>query len=263
MIFVQIITTKFELDVARGLWGDARTSFNSPSRRKKRRKTYILLPNPDNPSKKHKIPASKYPAPIVFYHMHQAAGILQGLPKNVDLSKYWKMIALSDDEKNKKFKEEFGFDLIAQFKHIPDSFGRLIAKIGYGQALFYLDLDDFRPICLPYILGKEKNLSYVVGGQSNIPEPNKDMGYVLGNGLFGTREKLMIISEVRLFANNEAPVYHVVVGDVSDPENVEKVIHKFGQVVPVIFPTNQGTPGKSLDDCHWMPLVWPLPFWGT
>ena len=37
------ITTKFERDVAKDMWGDARISYNVPSRRKKKRKTHIVL----------------------------------------------------------------------------------------------------------------------------------------------------------------------------------------------------------------------------
>jgi hypothetical protein len=35
------VTKRFEQDVARELWGDARISYNAPSRRKKQRKTHI------------------------------------------------------------------------------------------------------------------------------------------------------------------------------------------------------------------------------
>ena len=71
------ITKKFEQDVARELWGDARNSYNAPSRRKKQRKTYIVLADPDNPTRRIKVPYSEYPAAMVFYKM-QRAGLLEG-----------------------------------------------------------------------------------------------------------------------------------------------------------------------------------------
>src|SRR5262245_63413163 len=43
------ITTRFERDVARDMWGDARSSYNVQSRRKKERKTHIFLADPAEP----------------------------------------------------------------------------------------------------------------------------------------------------------------------------------------------------------------------
>src|ERR1700733_13961651 len=44
------ITKKFEQDVARELWGDARISYNAPSRRKKQRPSHIKLEDPERPA---------------------------------------------------------------------------------------------------------------------------------------------------------------------------------------------------------------------
>jgi hypothetical protein len=79
------LTKRFEQDVAREMWGDARTSYNAPSRRKKQRKTHIVLTDPDNPSRRVKVPYSEYPAAMIFYKMSRA-GLLEGMPDSVDLS---------------------------------------------------------------------------------------------------------------------------------------------------------------------------------
>src|SRR4051812_37896737 len=44
------ITKKFEQDVARGLWGDARASYGAPTRRKKERKSQQVLRDPASTS---------------------------------------------------------------------------------------------------------------------------------------------------------------------------------------------------------------------
>lgn len=44
MLPVNILTKRFEQQVARDLWDDARTSFNQPTRRMKERKTHIEVP---------------------------------------------------------------------------------------------------------------------------------------------------------------------------------------------------------------------------
>ena len=91
------ITTKFERDVAREMWGDARNSYNAPSRRKKERKTHIVLTD-HNSGRRVKVLYSEYPAAMVFYKMGRA-GLLEGLPDTVDVSNAWQIVAISDREK--------------------------------------------------------------------------------------------------------------------------------------------------------------------
>lgn len=255
------ITSKFERDVARGIWGDARNSYNAPSRRKKKRKKYIFLEDRYNPEKKLKIPFNEYPAPMIFYQMN-AAGILLGHSEEIDHSRNWKLKAIVDENKLQDFERKYPGQLTAKFKHAPDSFARLIAKIGYGQILCSLDPDDFNPICLPYILGKRTNLSYVVGGRYSIPEPKVGIGYELTSHSFGTSNKLLIIAEVRLIADNHTPIYHVVVGNVTGKERVDSVTTKLQSTYSVKIPDTTENEQNPEDKFHWMPRVWPLPIWG-
>jgi len=253
------ITKKFEQDVARELWGDARLSYNAPSRRKKERKTHVILSDPHNPARRVKVPYSAYPAPIVFYKMGRA-GLLEGMPESLDASGSWKLEALSDHDKILEFERRFGIKLTAKFRHVPQSFARLIAKIGYGQVLCSLDPSDFRPICLPYILGDKANASFVVGGNWTTAQPDNGMGYVLRTMGFGTPDQIMLLAEVRLFANNSSPTYHVVVGDLTGREKVADAIGKLGDMELALLPA-KFVPRKDSDDIHWMPRCWPLPFW--
>lgn len=213
------ITKKFEQDVARDLWGDARISFDAPSRRKKERPSHITLSGCIPSGAPLEVAYIEYPAPMIFYKMPQA-GILQGFTHDQDLSPTWKLVYISDDDKIKKFETNYPGRLTAKFRHVPESFGRLIAKIGYGQVLCSLDPSDFNPICLPYILGTEKNLSYVVGGRETIAEMLPGIGYSMASHFLGTSDRGVLMAEIRLFANNGTPTYHVVVGDVSGAENV-------------------------------------------
>jgi len=52
------ITKKFEQRVARDLWGDARNSYDAPSRRKKERKSHIHLRDPDDAPKVLRVPGA-------------------------------------------------------------------------------------------------------------------------------------------------------------------------------------------------------------
>lgn len=252
------ITSRFEFDVARKLWGDVRIAYNATGRRKKKRPTHIVLNDPKDPGRKVKVPYSEYPAPMIFYRMGPA-GLLQGLPETLDQSFSWKIESTFDDEKAKQFEDKFGVPLTAGFWHLPDSVARLLAKIGYGQVLTSLDPEDFRPICLPYILGKKKNLSFIVGGKLTYDEPTKDIGYILSTRAFGTRERIMLVAVIRLYSNNHTPTYHVVVGSVQGADRVEKAVRKMGPVIFDVLPPA----GGETELAHWMPRCVPLPFWET
>lgn len=254
------ITTRFEREVARGMWGDARISYDAPSRRKKARNKYIFLEDRFKPGNKLKIPYNEYPSPMVFYVM-DAAGILLGKPENINLSNSWTFIAIHDDKKVKDFEAKYPGNLTAKFCNSPDSFSRLIAKIGYGQIMYSLDIGDFRPICLPYILGEKSNVSFVVGGRKSIPDPKLGIGYELNSHCFGTSARIIILAEVRLIANNCTPTYHVVVGDVVGSERVLIVMKKLKATYTAIIPDTTKGELHPEDEYHWMPRVWPLPFW--
>jgi hypothetical protein len=246
------ITKKFEQRVARDLWGDARVSFNGPSRRKSKRPSHIWMENPDDRSKPLKLPASEYPAGLVFYKMGRA-GLLDGAHPSANMSIFWELVFVDDDKRREAFIARYPkHKLTLQFRHVPDDFGRLLAKIGYCQVLTSLDPVDFRPICLPYIFGTEPNVSYVVGGTTEPQSPQPEFGYSLSTVSFGSPERLMLVALVRLYANTHAPAYHVVVGDVLGAEAVERVVAKLATV----------DTASTMPD-HWRPSVWPLPHWSA
>lgn len=254
------ITKKFEQRVARDLWGTARHAFDLPTRRKKERKsqTHLKMPDPEKNSKFLTIPANEYPAAMVFYRMGRA-GILSGVPEILDISSMWKLIVIDDDERRKNFINNYSEKLTLTFRHVPDAFGKLLAKIGYCQVFSLLDLSDFNPICLPYIMGEKRNLSYIVGGSLDEIPPEPNNGYSIGVRAFGDIQRIMLIAVIRLFANAHTPVYHVVVGDVAGAENIAKVIEKLKPLDISVSPTYGST--STLE--HWQPSVHPLPFWSA
>jgi hypothetical protein len=249
------ITKKFEQHVARDMWGDARNSYGAPSRRKASRPTHITLTDPDQPIRTVRVPYKEYPAPLIFYKMHRA-GLLEGLPENVDISNLWQFIAVMDDARAKAFEEKFGVKLTARFRNVPESFGRLLAKIGYGQILCSFEPWEFRPFCVPYILGHKRNLSFIVGGTHDIPAP-LPFGYNLSTIAFGDFNRLLLVAEIRLYANAHTPLYHVVVGDVLGRENVAAAIQKLDGQTTILSP--HAFIGGATKPDHWFPRVWPLP----
>lgn len=226
------ITKRFEQDVARELWGDARNSANAPSRRKKARPSHIVTGHPVAVT----VPYSAYPPTFVFYTM-PLPGILQGLDPATDVLPSWQLIAICDDKKLKEFSQTHNTQITARFRHVPSSFARLIAKIGYGHVLTKLDMSDFEPVVLPYILGKNANISYVVGGTAESAAPEPSLGYKLSMAVAGLAENAYVIAEVRLLANCYTPTYSVVVGRTTSLRNTEHVLQKLGHGELIINPS--------------------------
>ena len=244
------ITKKFEQRVARDLWGDARIAFDAPSRRKSQRKQKLSMSDPDDFGRRRVIPAAEYPAGFVFYKMCQA-GLLQRLPEDVDVSNQWQLVVIDDDKRREKFLAKYPKrKLILRFRHVPHDFGRLLAKIGYGQVLTQLDPGDFRPICIPYILGHKDNVSYVVGGTFEEQAPERDNGYSLRTVGFGSSDRIVLVALIRLLSNTWAPAYHVVVGDVSGHERVKRIMEKLGSIVSKVDTMQTAARGSQH---HWMP----------
>jgi hypothetical protein len=242
------------------MWGDARVSFDAPSRRKSKRPKYFLHPNKYAPNHPIKVPFSDYPAAMIFYKM-QPAGILVGLPSSVNQAGTWQFISIADTAKLNQFKSKYGVDPIARFKNVPDSFARLLIKIAYGQVLCSLDPGDFNAICVPYILQEGRNYSYIVGGRWDLPAPQPGIGYALNTNCIKFPNRLLIVVDIRLVANCETPVYHVVVGDVTGEIEIAKVLSKIAATVSVEVREGHSYV-KPLDpSLHWMPATWPLPAW--
>lgn len=250
------ITKRFEQDVARGLWGDARAAYNAPTRRMKERVTEIVLEDPKGLDSDLTIPINDYPAGFVFYKMSRA-GILEGREANEDVSATWTMDVISDDKRREEFLKQAPGRLTVKFRHVPVSFAQMVAKIGYCQVMTSLSPEDFDAICLPYILGKAQNLSHIVGARPNNEPPEPNIGYRLASHRFGTESFQVIVATVRLLANCNTPTYHVVVGSVRGKERVRKMSSRLEAQYAVDMPPLFDTPRTPPSELHWMPRVWP------
>ncbi len=219
------ITKKFEQKVARDLWGDARIAFDAPSRRKKERPTHFKVSGETK-----EIAAQEYPAGFVFYKMNKP-GFIQGLSETEDVSSKWQLVMIDDDARRGNYFKKYGKYPTLQFRHVPQEFGRMIAKIGYGHILTAFHPAEFSHICLPYILGNKSNVSFVVGGGEEDVKPTPDFGYslstecIIGKNL----DRMLLIAKVRLYANTYSPEYSVVVGEFVGKESVANARLKLGK----------------------------------
>lgn len=252
----QNIMSRFEGDVARGLWGEARDAYGAPSRNKKSSRikakkqadrTKVNLKPLESGQDSIQFPMKEFPAGLVFYEMGKA-GILQGLPDDCDLSPQWQLKVVSDDARRDAFLAKHPGRLVLSFKHVPESFGRLLAKIGYGNILTVLNPDDFQPLALDYILGRKQNISYLVGSTEAMK--GDVVGYRLRNMLTGYYDYMFIVVEIRLFANVFSPIYHAVSGVVQGASNVERVIKKMGSSALHVLPFGAPKTVESLSLIH-------------
>ncbi len=219
------ITSKFELKVARGLWGQMRQSFGGRSRRKKKQKKTQFITNARKNDHIQEVPNEWVPAILPFYEM-PVAGILQNLDENYDSQSQWKLSILNDSDRQKMFEEKYGFKPIVGFRHQPQEFAQLILKIGYGQVLTQFNRREFEPICLPYILGQKTNVSWLIGSEVKKPEPCADFEYALKTKAVLTKNSLYLVADIKLWAHTGMPWYHAVVGRVSGMKGALKILQK-------------------------------------
>jgi hypothetical protein len=250
------VTKRFEQDVARELWGDARASYGAPTRRKKQRSTHKTLVDSSGRKSGLVVPMDQYPAAFVFYTMHKA-GFLTGEGPTKDSSGTWQFVAMSDDARRDEFVKKYPDRLTIQFRHVPHSFARLLAKIAYCQVLTALDAADFTPHCLDLIFGKEVSLSYLVGSRDVIPPPSS-FGYQLTSVQFGNSVRRIIGAEIRMFANCHTPVYHVVVGEINGKEQIQNLAKKLDEISFLSIHDDYCGELVLGDDFHWAPTYWPM-----
>jgi hypothetical protein len=220
-----VITSNLERKVARDLWGDARIAFDTPSYRKRARPTHFKVSGESE-----EVPAKEYPAGFVFYKMGRS-GFMQGLTETEDVSSKWQLIMIDDDVRREAYFKKHGKNPLLKFRHVPQEFGRMIAKIGYGQILTIFHPAEFSHICLPYILGDKTNISFVVGGSEESVKPIPKIGYSLNTECIITKDldRMLLIAKVRLYANTHSPEYSVVVGEFLGKEAVANARLKLGE----------------------------------
>lgn len=92
-------------------------------------------------------------------------------------------------------------------KFSPDLFCRMIAKVAHGAATAELGKDAFSPFLPQIILGKNKNISFFVGG-GGIKPMKTSQKHVISIKL----RSGYVIADVQLFANLRFRAYRAVVG---------------------------------------------------
>lgn len=199
------ITSSFEKNVLRNLFGYARAAMKLRTRRKHPEKFTIVF-NKDNKKTEMEVPAKEYGAVVYFPEFLPPAYFDKRIYKEgVNVKGF--CLNRAGGIPLEEIAKKYGFKEFA-FKHTfnPVDFARFLAKVAYGFSILKFGKDSFQEAyVLPDILGRTSKIGMWVGS----------VGVEKGNE--GTKIKLEVNNKevvvlIRLFAKWNVPTYQVVVG---------------------------------------------------
>jgi hypothetical protein len=156
-----------------------------------------------------RLPLAIHPT-MLFLPILNAPGALCGRSPNKTGLQGLSILELNCLEKNARGQK------IASPTLDTAQFCQLLAKIAHGYAVTCFGLDGFKPVLVDLILrklGKENWIDcyHWVGGNPMEYAPNNTL-HLLGWGLGLVEGVNYLVAAIRLFANLESPIFHVVVG---------------------------------------------------
>ena len=114
----------------------------------------------------------------------------------------------------------------------------------------FFDRWTFRPLRLPYIIGKRTQRFYIVGGTHDIPEPIP-VGYSLSTVGFGNHNRIFLVAEIRLFRQRAHARLSRCCRRYLSRGNVAAALRKLdGEKITISPPSSTcNSPPRS----HWLP----------
>jgi hypothetical protein len=233
------ITRDFEQTVTRTLFGDMRMQLGFPSRRSKERPNTIdfIIGKNGNKTKK-AVLRDQLPCPPIPIPVLAAPGILSLKPPTdevtVKINLY--QMGIDDPATWDKYRQihpsdpgAIGYQITIQYL----AFARMIAKIVHGLAVAEFGLGTFQSLLIPYILGTDTKISYVVGGAHEMdrPEAPDEIGWAASFGVFNRGDTRFYTCKLELFRFlNPRPTPYWVVIAKADDRLADLILHK-GDVV--------------------------------
>lgn len=199
--------------------------FNIKTRHPKKRPTHITVGTilPDGTAGTSQIPVAEHPTMLFVYKFAEPT-ILRCFPPDVEDFK-WLPISIFGQQELNDFVKTHHWDRRAKVRMVPVEFARMLAKIAYSYTVAELGSGAFcpSPLLLDVILDRTTNVSYVVGGDWDVPPPDPRGFHLLQMTCNVSEKGALIVIEIRLFPAFETPHYRVVVGefDFKIPEHVK------------------------------------------
>ncbi len=208
------ITGRFELDVLRNLYGEARIALNLRTRRRqKRRNLFPLRIVRNGVVETIQVPINEY-LPFMALPKFKAPASLdqRAYDKGIDIEGafYIQVGGLPYPQLLELYQTN---SISIQVTYEPVAFARMLAKIAYGFAVGMFGLDMIsQNYVLPSILGTTEDVGRWVGMlQDNGPDPATTDLHQIWVSAYDD----LIVVHIRLFAECNPPTYIVVVGRLS------------------------------------------------
>lgn len=135
-------------------------------------------------------------------------GIFLGAEKNARRDA--KVQIIGDPSLQAPWREKHGNWASPELNDYP--FARFLAKIAHTSAIKAFGIDGFQPFLQKIILGEDDSAFYYVGSRGVFPpDPSEDMFWAEVHKIELDDERLVEV-RIRLFANWETAIYHVVTG---------------------------------------------------
>jgi hypothetical protein len=208
------ITSKFELNVLRNLWGPVRAAIGMQSRHGHSSKRFPLVVRRNGSEEIVQIDPARFGAPLMFPQF-EAPRYLSGRIDAADLSTngYVTHILPSPERFKAEIKKEYSpkeIDFSITFQ--PVAFAQMLAKLAFGFAIARHGLAAIEGPYMIEALETGKQIGRWVGCDGDgipLSKGSDDIEVRLSFINTPTRD---IVAEIKLFGRLESPTYVVVVG---------------------------------------------------
>jgi len=208
------ITSKFELDVLRNLWGPVRAAIGMQSRHGHSSKRFPLVVRRSEANETVQIDPARFGAPLMFPRF-EAPRYLSGRIDAGDLSVngYVTHILPNPERFYAEIKKEYSpkqIDLTVRFR--PVAFAQTLAKLAFGLVIARHGLGAIEQPYIIEALETGKQIGRWVGCDGDgipLSKGSDDIEVRLSFINTPTRD---IVAEIKLFGRLESPTYVVVVG---------------------------------------------------
>lgn len=209
------ITSKFELEILRKLWGPIRAAINIQSRRGHKNKLYpVTITQQDGRTVTVHIDPAKFGAPM-HYLMLPYPRYLTDETGDRDFSFHGRVTHVLPDPE--KFKDELRkafnprkVEITTNFR--PVAFAQMLAKIGYGFAVGKYGLEGIKTRYLINAIDTGVDIGRWVGCLDHGSTSEGKEHIEIEGGFINTPRRDIAI-QVRLFGNLRSPTYIVIVGE--------------------------------------------------
>lgn len=204
------ITAKFEKELLRGPFLEARTSLGLKTRNKEHRPERLPLKVKKDGKEEVLLLPPKEHFPTICFLEYPLPAYIDGRSYETGVGKRaYSFIGLSEPDEFVKKHGPIELEIRSMFDNI-ESFPRFLAKIAYGFIVAHFGLDSLEESFLPKIItGEDKQIAKYVGTfDDKIMRAENTIYHVM----WVVSEKREIMVRIKLFSYTDAPEYLVVVG---------------------------------------------------